>query len=77
MKHLATTLLAGSTLIVVLAHSLSAQILPLDRPTIQKRYLHENEGAVSTAELPTVLSAPRGYARYTAKDWRRSCGRSR
>ena len=71
MKQPPTTLLAGAVLIVVLAHSLSAQILPLDRHSILKRHLLEKAGAVVAADHPTAPSAPRGYAHYTAKDWRK------
>jgi hypothetical protein len=72
MKQSPTTLLAGAVLIVVVAHSLSAQILPPGRPSISKRHLIENAEATTTvANQPTAPSAPKGYARYTAKDWRR------
>jgi hypothetical protein len=71
MKHPPTTLLAGVVLILVLVHSSSAQILPPGRPSISKRHLIENAEATTATVQPAAPSAPRGYARYTAKDWRR------
>jgi hypothetical protein len=71
MKQSTTTSLVATILVVMLGQSLTAQVIPRDRPVILKKHLLEGAGPVSMAYPSARPLAPLGYARYTTKDWRR------
>jgi hypothetical protein len=57
--------------VVVFSAMLSAQNLTPDNPMVLRRGLIQNTSSVPDYDRPTRSSGPRGYAHYTAKDWRR------
>jgi hypothetical protein len=70
-KQVALRVILAVSCLAVLSALLSAQIPLPDNPMTLRRGVDANAGLVSVTDQATKPSAPRGYAHYTAKDWRK------
>jgi hypothetical protein len=70
-KQLAVRMILMVSCLVLLSAMLYAQIPLPENPMMLRHGNVENRGLQSVTDQPTTTSAPRGYAHYTAKDWRK------